>query len=109
MAEIIELPPNIIGKDDHKAIESFGGHEISHGRATRFHWDHANNDDPIFELYRGGADEELVVTIRRSRQKDEFQAADPQGEMIVSGSLDHVMAVLDEKLSREHDESDTPA
>ena len=104
MAEIIGLPENIIGKEDHEALESYGGHEISRGRATRFHWDKDEDGSPVFQIFRGGADEELVVTIRRDREKDEFQAITPQGKQIVSGTLEHVMAVLDEKLAREHGE-----
>jgi hypothetical protein len=109
MAKIIELPPNIIGKDDLAALESFGGHEISHGRLTKFHWDYKDNDDPVLEFYRGGINETLVCKISRDRKKDEFRAIDPEGDKIVTGSLDHVMKVLDDKLTREHDESKTSA
>lgn len=38
MAEIIELANNLITPQDHDALEAFGGHEISHGRATRYDW-----------------------------------------------------------------------
>jgi hypothetical protein len=108
MADIIELPDNLIGIEDKESIESFGGHEISHGRATRFHWDKNENKDPVFELYRGGANEKLVIVISRERKNHKFQAVDKNGKMIVSGALDHVMKILDQKLTNEHDESETP-
>tara|TARA_R110002126_G_scaffold3263_1_gene18565 strand:- start:267936 stop:268265 length:330 start_codon:yes stop_codon:yes gene_type:complete len=109
MAEIIELPPNIIGKDDHESLESFAGHETSRGRLSRFHWDHKNNDDPILELYRGGVDEVLVCTVSRDREKGQFRVTDNQGRIIFTGDLNHVMKALDEKLTREHDEGEIPA
>lgn len=108
MAEIINLPENIIGKEDHERLESFGAHEISHGRATRFHWDKNESHDPVFELYRGGPKEELAVRIHRDMAQDLFVAEDKNGETIVTGSLDHVMAVLDKRFTREHD-TDNPA
>jgi hypothetical protein len=109
MAEIIDLPPNIIGKDDHQALESFCAHEIARGRLTRYHWDHKANDDPLLKLYRGGIHEELAFTISRKRSKDHFRVNDAKGKTLFTGDLDHVMKVLDQKLTREHDESDTPA
>ena len=109
MAEIIELPDNLITPDDKEIIESFAAHELSHGRATRFTWDRNDNDDPVFKLYRGGADEELAVTITHSRKEHEFQVHNKAGKQIISGTLDEIMIDLDKKLMREHDEKETPA
>ena len=110
MAEIIEFPDNIIGKEDHEKLESYGAHEISLGRATRYHWEKDDNGDPHFELYRGGANEEFVFSIGRDRKKDVFEARDNKRIVIVSGTLESVMAALDQKLMREHgEETDSPA
>lgn len=108
--KIIELPGNLIGLEDRKKLESYGGHEISHGRATRFHWGQDAHGDPVFEIYRGGAHEKLASRIGRHRTSDEFYAHTAAGVAIVSGTLDHVMAVLDKKLARDHGETGgTPA
>ena len=109
MGKLIELPDNLIGIEDQESLEAFGAHEISHGRATRFHWDYNNNDDPVFELYRGGADEVLTLKITRDRKKDEFQATTKGGDTIINGTLDEVMIKLDKKLKYERDEGDTSA
>ena len=106
MAEIIKLPDNLIGIDDHESLESFGGHEISHGRMTRFHWDKESDGDPVFEMYYGGANEKLFSKIIRDRKKDEFQAHDSDNKIIVSGTLNQVMSVLDERLATKHGEND---
>lgn len=108
-AEIINLPDNIITLQDQEALESFGGHEIALGRATRFHWNKNNNGDPVFDIYRGGTDEELTASIGRHRKEDEFYANDGKGDQIVSGQLDHVLAVLDRKFEDEHDVPDDTA
>ena len=50
MTEIIKLPENFIGKEDREKMESFGGHEISHGRATRWHWGEDADGDDVFEI-----------------------------------------------------------
>jgi hypothetical protein len=102
MVKVIELPDNLIGQDDQKFLEAFGGHEISHGRATRFHWQEDKAGNPSFEIYRGGENEVLVLCIHRDREKDLFEAVDATGDVIASGALDHVMAVLDKKLADEH-------
>lgn len=102
MADIAKLPVNLIGKKDQVKLESYGGHEIAHGRATRFHWDQDEHGNPNFGIYRGGAEEELFVKIGRDRKRDEFWAKDGDGALIVSGALDHVMAVIEKKLAAEH-------
>lgn len=106
---VIVLPDNLIGLEDQESLESFGGHQISHGRATRFHWDEDENEDPVFEIYRGGKNEELVTRIHRNREDDEFEALDPEGKTLVKGSLDHVMAVLEKKFRKLHNEPPLPA
>lgn len=104
MADIIHLPDNFIGKDDRERLEAFGGHVIAHGRATRFHWARDGAGDDAFEIYRGGAHEELVLRIQRDRQQDTYYATDPQGETLSRGSLEHVMADLDRRLAQAHGE-----
>lgn len=104
MADIIRLPDNFIGKEDHERLESFGAHMIAHGRATRWHWDKDTDGDDVFEIYRGGADEVLIVRINRDREKDTFRAEDAAGHAIASGALDHVMAIVDQKLALDHGE-----
>lgn len=109
MAKIIVLPHNFFTPEDRKALESFGAHELSRGRATRYHWGERNEHEPVFEMFRGGADEELVFWIARDQTQNMFMASDPRGRMIVSGNLSHVMAELDDKLLIEHGEEDRPA
>ena len=104
MADIVELPKNLIGLEDQESLEVYGGHHISRGRATRFHWDKDKYGDPVFELYRGGANEELITRISRDRERDVFLAENARGQLLIAGTLDHVMAVLERKLAREHDE-----
>jgi len=106
MTEIVQLPENFIGKDDRERLESFGGHTIAHGRATRWHWDSDERGD-IFEIYRGGAEEELAYRLTRDRKNDVFRVWDARGAEAASGDLEHVMAQLDRLLSEEHGE--TPA
>jgi hypothetical protein len=110
MAKIITLPDNLIGEDDREKIESFGGHTIAHGRATRWHWGKNDNGDDVFEFYRGGADEVLAARIYRDRKQDVFCAQDGSEKMITSGALEHVLAELDKYFARLHGEvPDTPA
>lgn len=104
MAEIIELPNNFFGKEDRERMESFGGHEIAHGRATRWHWAKDKDNDDIFQLYAGGADEYLLLTLSRDRQQDAYCAHDGEGQHLVSGSMDHVLAQVDEFLANVHGE-----
>jgi hypothetical protein len=104
MSKIIELPRNFIGKEDKERLESFGGHLIAHGRATRWHWSRNGEGDDIFEIYTGGANERLSARVNRDRDLDAFCAAEGSGRLIVAGPLDHVMAALDEHFARLHDE-----
>lgn len=96
MSEIINLSDNIISKKDRELLESFGGHTIAHGRATRWHWDRAENGDHIFEIFRGGSDEVMTVCINRERKTDAFYAHDAAGNMVASGQLEHIMAELEQ-------------
>ncbi|NOR43662.1 MAG: hypothetical protein GQ572_10030 [Gammaproteobacteria bacterium] len=102
MSEIIKLEENIINKKDREQLESFGGHTIAHGRATRWHWHKADNGDVVFELFRGGADEVLAVCINRDRKLDAFYAHDAMGNMVSSGKLEHVMAELEQYFVQLH-------
>jgi hypothetical protein len=107
MAKIINLPDNFIGKEDREKLESFGGHEIAHGRATRWYWCKNADGADVFEIYRGGANEELVVQISRDRKHDMFCVNNASGKLISSGTLDHIMAELDRLFTQIHGE--TPA
>jgi len=104
MSEVINLANNIISKDDREQLESFGGHTIAHGRATRWHWARADNRDNVFNIYRGGAEEVLTVCISRDRKMDAFYAHDTTGNMVASGELDHVMAELENYFIQLHGE-----
>lgn len=107
MSEIVQLPENFIGREDRDRLESFGGHTIAHGRATRWHWATDEQGAQIFEIYRGGADEELAYRVSRDRKQDVFRAHDRRGSEAACGDLEHVMAQLDRLLASEHGE--TPA
>ncbi|MDT8283255.1 MAG: hypothetical protein RQ982_10685 [Gammaproteobacteria bacterium] len=96
MAQIINLPENIIGRKDRKLLESFGGHTIAHGRATHWHWHKADNGDVLFEIFRGGSDEVLAISVSRDREEDAFYAFDAAGRIVASGGLNHIMAVLEQ-------------
>ncbi|WP_455210024.1 hypothetical protein [Kaarinaea lacus] len=104
MAKIINIPDNFIGKEDREKLESFGGHEIAHGRATRWHWDKNTTGSDVFEIYRGGANEQLVVRISRDREHNTFCANNVSGKLISSGALDHIMAELDRFFAQMHKE-----
>lgn len=110
MTKTIKLPQNFIGKQDRKNLESFGGHTIAHGRATRWHWAHSANGDDVFEIFRGGEDEVLATRIKRDRKQDMFFAHDGSDGLIASGTLEHIMAELERYFIQLHGEGpDTPA
>ena len=110
MSQIINLPANFIGKDDREKLESFGGHTIAHGRATRWHWDRNARGDDVFEIYHGGQRETLTARISRDRDLDAFRARDATGDLIVSSTLEHVFAELEAYFTRLHGEGpDIPA
>jgi len=110
MTRIIKLPDNFIGKEDREKLESFAGHTIAHGRATRWHWGRNAAGDDNFEIHTGGADDRLAVKISRDREQDAFCAQDTAGVTIASGTLDHVFAELEVFFIRMHGERpDTPA
>lgn len=102
---IVNFPNNPISHEDEGRLESFGGHELSRGRATLYHWDTDKNGNVVFEIYRGSNQEELVVRIGRHSSEHEFFAEDADGTEIVVGTLDHVMGVLDKKFAEEHGET----
>lgn len=102
MSDIVRLPDNFIGKDDRERLESFGGHTIARGRATRWHWTADERGDDVFEIYQGGAEEELAYRLRRDRKQDVFRVHDRRGREVLSGDLEHCMAGLDEMLAAEH-------
>jgi hypothetical protein len=104
MSEIVQLPENFIGKEDRERLESFGGHTIAHGRATRWHWDRNERGDDVFEIYRGGVEEELAYRLSRDRRNDVFRVHDERGREAASGDLEHVMAELERLLASEHGE-----
>lgn len=104
MTEIVRLPENFIGKEDRERLESFGGHTVAHGRATRWHWSSDERGDDVFEIYQGGADEELAYRVGRDRKEDVFRVYDDRGRELLYGDLAHVMAGLDRLLSADHGE-----
>ena len=110
MSKIIKLPANFIGKEDREKLESFGGHTIAHGRATRWHWDKDGDDNDVFEIFRGGTHEVVCVRINRDRESDAFHARDPAESLIASGTLEHVFTEVEKYLVRLYgDTPDPPA
>jgi hypothetical protein len=110
MTQIIRLPHNFIGKEDRERLESFAGHTIARGRATRWHWGKDADGDDVFEIYPSRADPMLSVSISRNRELDAFCARDAAGCSIASGALDHVFAELEAYFVRVHGEGpDTSA
>ncbi|MBS1269215.1 MAG: hypothetical protein MAG794_00162 [Gammaproteobacteria bacterium] len=105
MRKVITLPENFIGKEDREKLESFGGHTIAHGRATRWHWTSNERGGDVFEIHRGGADEVLAYSLIRDRAHDVFRVYDSRSHEAASGDLEHVMAELDRLLATEHGES----
>jgi hypothetical protein len=105
MSKIIELPDNFIGKEDREKLESFGGHEIAHGRATRWSWNRDADGNNVFDIFKGGAHEVLAVRISRNREKDAYCATASDAATLASGTLEHVMAELDRHFARLHGES----
>lgn len=104
MSKIINLSENIISKKNRCQLESFGGHIIAHGRATRWHWHKIENGDDVFEVFYGGADDLLAVSINRDRKTDAFYAHDAKGDLVASGELEHVMAKLEQYFIQLHGE-----
>jgi len=104
MSEIIQLPGNLIGKEDREKLESFAGHTIAHGRATRWHWGTDAHGNDVLEIYRGGAEEELAARLGRDRQRDAFRARDASGGLIAAGALEQVFAELEVYFARLHGE-----
>jgi len=110
MTKIIKLPDNFIGREDREKLESFAGHTIARGRATRWHWGKDADGDDIFEIYPGRADNTLAVSISRNRELDAYHVRDAVGQTITSGTLEHVFAELEAYFVRVHGEGpDTPA
>lgn len=104
MSEVVQLPENFIGKEDRIKLESFGGHTIAHGRATRWHWSTDERGDEVFEIYKGGVDEALAYRLTRDRKRGLFRAHDSRGREAASGELEHVMAKLEHLLASDHGE-----
>jgi hypothetical protein len=110
MGKTISLPNNFIGKHDREKLESFGGHTIAHGRATRWHWAKNADGDDVFELYRGGENEVLAARILRDREHDVFSASDGSEKSLASGTLEHLLAELERYFASLHGEQpDLPA
>lgn len=104
MSGVVRLPANLIGKEDREHLESFGGHSIARGRATRWHWASDDRGNDTFEIYKGGADERLAFRVSRDRRKDAFCVRDSNGNKVLEGSLEHIMAGLEEALAVAHGE-----
>ena len=104
MGKVINIPSNLIGKDDREKLESFGGHTIAHGRATRWHWKVDGEGNRLFQIYSGGEDEVMAVQVSRDRELNAFCAHDCSGELIASGSLERVFTELERYFVYRHDE-----
>jgi hypothetical protein len=99
MSDIARMPNNPISHQDRQALDAYGAHAIAHGWVARFHWTEDDDGDPHFELWHGAPNERLEARIGRSREGHAFYAEDAQGIVFATGALDHVMAVLEERLS----------
>ncbi len=105
MADIFKLSENHMGKEDRKKLESFSGHTIAHGRATRWRWTKTTDAEDVFEIFRGGAEEVLAARIFRNGEQDVFCAQSGSGESITSGTLEHILAELDNYFIQLHSEA----
>jgi len=108
MTTVINLPENFIGKEDAVKLESFGGHTLSLGRATRWHWHKDEAGADVFEIYLGGENEALAAQITRDRERHAFCARDGSGKRIADGRLEHVLAELEAHFARLHGEFPEP-
>ena len=108
MTKVINLPENFIGKDDASRLESFGGHTLSLGRATRWHWHRDDDSGDVFEIYLGGENETLAAQVSRDRDRHAFDARDGAGRRIADGRLEHVLAELETYFARLHGELPDP-
>ena len=108
MTKVINLPENFIGKEDAVKLESFGGHTLSLGRATRWHWHKGDEGGDVFEIYLGGENEALAAQISRDRDRHAFCARDGDGNRIAEGRLEHVLAELEAYFARLHGEVPNP-
>ena len=59
----------------------------------------------MFDIFRGGPDEVLIVCISHDRKMDAYYAHDASGNMVVVGELEHVMAELEKYFIQLHGES----
>jgi hypothetical protein len=110
MTRVIRLPDNFIGKEDRDKLESYAGHTIARGRATRWCWGKNADGDDRFEIHTGGANDRLAVTVSRNREQDAFFMFDAAGRLITTGTLDQVFVVMENYFIRIHGERpDTPA
>ena len=110
MSKIISLADSLIDVRARRRLESFGGHTIAHGRATRWHWAQSADAGNVFEIYRGGAEETLAARVVPGKDRDTYYAYSGSDELIASGSLEHVLAELEIYFSRLHGEiPDAPA
>jgi hypothetical protein len=110
MTRVIRLADNFIGKEDRDKLESYAGHTIARGRATRWCWGKTPDGDDRFEIHTGGANDRLAVTVSRNREQDSFFVCDAAGRLITTGPLDHILAELENYFIQTHGERpDTPA
>jgi hypothetical protein len=104
MKQVLNFPANRMSPRDRQRLESFGGHSIARGRATRWSWAEDVDGDEVFHIFRGGPEETLAVRISRENGDEGFMARDGGLAPLASGSLGHVLAVLDDLLTRLHGE-----
>jgi hypothetical protein len=95
-SKIVKLPDGFIGKEDEAKLESFGAYLLSHGAATRWHWDRERGIDVGFAIFHGGAHEELLFSIRRDRERDLYYVSAADESRLDEGKLEHVMAVVEQ-------------
>jgi hypothetical protein len=102
MGQLERLPGNFFSKVDQARLESFAGHEIAHGRATRWRWRQTDAGES-FALLGDGADL-CIAAVVRDRAAGCFRAYDGERRELANGDLAHVMAALEHYLTARHGE-----
>jgi hypothetical protein len=98
--KVIWLPRDFIGKEDEARLESFGGHLIAHGSASRWHWERSAGIDLAFLIFAHevGGDEQLRAKIGRDSGAHSYFAEDDTGRIFARGHLEAVMTVVDQTI-----------
>ena len=94
-------------RDTHMKIEGPAALEAQLCFVQDWHWARDDKHDAVFEIFRGGANEELIARVYRDREHDVFIVCNEPGGTISTGTLEHVMAEMEEYFMRIHGELQT--